>query len=334
MSLPLTHLPNYRVLGKPAMGGFISFVHAPVATDLASLEADVAILGVPYGIPYEMGQSWTFDAPRYLREKSLRFRRALGPTYCFDFGGTLLDGRDVRVVDCGDVPGDPMDVPGTVDRATEAVRTILSRGAVPIVFGGDDAVPIPVARAYRDYGPIVVVQIDQHLDFTDEVDGVREGYSSPMRRLSEMPWVERIIQVGLHGTGSGQVKDVEAARAAGNVLIPEREVHERGLEWVLRQIPEGKHYFITLDFDGLDPSVCPAVSHPEPGGLTFAEAAGLLWGLANRGRVAGMDLVEFVPDHDLHGLGGHAAGRLVLNLIAAMVRAGQFDRRQRPATCV
>ena len=333
MDLPLVSVPEHHTLGKPSTGGFISFLNAPVQTDLASLDADIAILGVPYGIPYEMGQSWTFDAPRYLREKSLRFRRSLGPYHSFDFGGELLDGRDVRVVDCGDVPGDPLDIPGTVARATEAVHTVLSRGAVPIVFGGDDAVPIPVIRAYRDYGPIVVVQIDQHLDFTDEVRGVREGYSSPMRRVSEMGWVERIIQVGLHGIGSGQTADVEAARAAGNILVTEQEIHEKGIGGVLDRIPQGADIFITLDFDGLDPSISPAVSHPEPGGLTFAEAVDLLRGLAAKGRVVGMDLVEFVPEHDLHGLGGHTAGRLILNLINAMVCAGQFAKQEADNGC-
>lgn len=326
MALPLNVIPVYRSLGKPESGGFISFIQAPVEKDLATLNADIAILGVPYGIPYEMGQSWTFDAPRYLREKSLRFRNALGPFYSFDFDGPLMDGRDMRIVDCGDVPGDPMDVRGTVDRATKAVRAILSRGAVPIVFGGDDAVPIPVIRAYRDFGPIVVIQIDQHLDFRDEVNGVREGYSSPMRRVSEMNWVEKIVQIGLRGTGSGRMSDVEDALAAGNVLITEREVHEKGIAAVLDRIPDGANYFITLDFDGLDTAISPAVSHPEPGGLTFSETVALLRGLPKKGRVVGMDLVEFVPAHDLHGLGGHTAGRLILNLIHAMIASGQFDR--------
>lgn len=326
MALPLTAIPSYRTLGKPASGGFISFIQAPVETNVSALEAEIAILGVPYGIPYEMGQSWTFDAPGYLREKSLRFRNAMGPFYSFDFGGPLLDGRAIRIVDCGDVPGDPMDLKGAVDRATEAVQTILSRGAVPIVFGGDDAVPIPVIRAYREFGPIVVVQIDQHLDFRDEVDGVREGYSSPMRRVSEMDWVEKIVQVGLRGTGSGRIDDVEDALATGNVLISEREVHEQGIAAVLERIPDDANYFITLDFDGLDPAISPAVSHPEPGGLTFAEAADLLRGLPKKGRVVGMDMVEFVPQHDLHGLGAHTAGRLILNLIHAMIRSGQFER--------
>ena len=317
MALPLTHIPEQ---------GFTSFINAPVESDLTSLNADVAILGVPYAIPYRMGQSANFSAPGYLREKSLRFANAREPHYNFDFGGELLGGQDVRIVDCGDVPGDPMDHRGNVERATEAVRTILSRGAVPIVFGGDDAVPIPVLRAYEEYGPVVLVQIDQHLDFKDEREGVREGYSSPMRRASEMDWVTQIVQIGLHGMGSALTSDVEAARAAGNMLFTDQEVHEEGMDTVLDKIPAASNYFITIDVDGLDPTICPAVSHPEPGGLTFAETVTLLRGLAAKGRVVGMDMVEFIPDHDLHGLAGHTMGRLVLNLIHAMIRAGQFAR--------
>ena len=317
MTLPLTAIPDR---------GFVSFINAPATTDLGSLEADVAVLGVPYAIPYAMGQSRSFAAPGYLRGKSMRFAGSLRHGHNFDLGGEIAAGRGVRIVDCGDVPGDPMDHRGNVERATEAVRTILRRGAVPIVFGGDDAVPIPVMRAYRDFGPIVVVQIDQHLDFRDEVRGVREGYSSPMRRASEMEWVAQIVQVGLHGIGSALTSDVAEARAAGNILITEHEVHDRGIEWALDQVPADADYFITIDFDGLDPAICPAVSHPEPGGLTFHEAAGLLSGLAGRGRVVGMDMVELVPDHDLHGLAGHTAGRLILHLIHAMALAGQFEQ--------
>lgn len=301
------------------------FINAPVHTDLSTLEADVAILGVPVGMPYVIGQARSCGAPAYIREKSMRFGSALGERWNFDLGGELLDGRDVRVVDCGDVRSDPLDFPGTVARATEAVRTILQADAVPIVFGGDDAVPIPVVRAYEQFGPITVVQIDEHLDFKDEVLGQREGYSSPMRRISEMPWVAQSLQVALHGQGSALTADRNDALAAGNVLITERQVHERGVAWLLEQIPAGRDYFVTIDLDGFDAAVFPCVSHPEPGGLTFHEGDDLLRGLAERGRVVGVNIVEMVPDHDLHGLGGHSAGRLLVNLIGAMIRAGQFD---------
>lgn len=315
--LPLTQVPAT---------GFTSFINAPVCADVKALEADVAILGVPYGIPYEMGQCRSFTAPAYLREKSLRFARVWEMCHALDTDGQIFDINHVRIVDCGDVPGDPMDFPGAVDRATAAVRTVLSRGAVPVVLGGDDAIPIPVVRAYEGVGPIVVVQIDEHLDFRDECGGVREGYSSPIRRISEMSWVEQIVQVGLHGfTPAAQL---QAASAAGNILITEREVHQRGVRAVLDLIPDDRDFFITLDVDGLDPAVCPAVSHPEPGGLTFAETVDLLGGLTTKGRIAGMDFTEFVPAHDIHGHGGHAVARLILDLIHAMAQAGQFAGTQ------
>lgn len=301
------------------------FINAPVHTDLATLEADVAILGVPCGIPYAIAQSRSCAAPAYIREKSMRFGSALGERWNFDLGGEMLNGRDVRVVDCGDVRSDPLDYAGTVARAPEAVRMILQAGAVPIVFGGDDSVPIPVVRAYEDFGPIIVVQIDEHLDFKDEIRGQREGYSSPMRRISEMAWVEQSFQVALHGQGSALTSDRNDALAAGNVLISEREVHERGVPWLIEQIPAGCNYFVTIDLDGFDPSVFPCVSHPEPGGLTFHEGDDLLRGLAERGRVVGVDFVEMVPEHDLHGLGGHSTGRLIVNLIGTMIRAGQLS---------
>ena len=50
------------------------------------------------------------------------------------------------------------------------------------------------------------VQFDAHLDFREEANanGQREGYSSPTRRASESPWVERIVHVGTRGRGSAR----------------------------------------------------------------------------------------------------------------------------------
>ena len=313
--LPLTHFPD---------SGFTSFLNAPLCRDLDALEADVAVLGVPYGMPYEMGQCRSFGAPGYIREKSLRYQRTHRLCHAMDTDREVFDLPGVRLVDCGDVPGDPLDFPGAVRRATDAVRAILRRGAVPVVLGGDDAIPIPVARAYEDFGPIVVLQIDEHMDFSQGRDGVSEGYSSPMRRIGEMPWVDQVFQVGLHGfCPADQVRE---AKAAGHVLITEREVHEQGVAAVVDRLPSGADFFITLDFDGLDPSVCPAVSHPEPGGLTYAEAVDLFGGMASKGRIVGMDFAEFVPAHDIHGWGGHAAARMILDTVHAMNQAGQFAR--------
>jgi agmatinase len=223
-----------------------------------------------------------------------------------------------RIVDCGDVPGDPADGPGNAARAEATIRTLLDRGATPIVLGGDDSIPIPVIRAYAGREPMIVLQVDAHLDFRDEVAGVTEGYSSPMRRASEMTHVTRVVQVGLRGVGSARPADVADARAAGGLMITAREIRERGVGWVLEQLPERAAVFLAFDLDGLDPSLCPAVSAPLPGGLSWDEAGDLVSGAASRCRMVGAAFTELVPERDPSGYSALVATRLVIRLLSAI----------------
>jgi arginase family enzyme len=74
-------------------------------------------------------------------------------------------------------------------------------------------------------GPITIVQVDAHLDWREERNGLRHTFSSPMRRASEMPWVERIIQVGMRGIGSSRKNDLDDALRWGVRIIPAASVH-------------------------------------------------------------------------------------------------------------
>jgi agmatinase len=305
----------------------VTFLNAPLATDLDALDADVAILGIRYGVPYGMGgvAGGSSEAPAAIRRQSQRFGhgRFLGH-YDFDFDdGDTLRGTPLRIVDCGDVRADPLDIPANATRATEAVRQILERGALPVILGGDDSIPIPFFRAFDGHGPLTLIQIDAHLDYRDDLDGVREGYSSPIRRAAEMPWIEQIVQIGMRGVGSARPAEVDAARANGNLIIRARDLHERGVAAILAQIPDGP-YLITIDADGLDPSVAPGVGAPAPGGLTYDQTTDLLRGLAGKGRMAGLDIVEIVPSLDLNNITSLVAVRLVMTVLGAAVRSGQL----------
>lgn len=296
-----------------------TFLGIPSAAIDSAAEADIVILGVPNGVRYPGQNPDCAEAPKAIRERSRRFAGFVAH-HDFDLEGPLLAGTDMRLVDCGDVPADTS--------ATDAIRALLERGAVPIVLGGDDSVPIPILRAYEGHGPLTVVQIDAHLDFRDEVKGEREGYSSPMRRASEMPWVEKIVQVGLRGVGSATPADVRDAEAAGNALVTAREIHQLGIETVFDRLADEGRYFISLDCDGLDPSVMPAVNAPLPGGLTFTQCSELLRGLTRRGTIVGAVITELVPARDLNGLSATAAVRLIWGLIGAMARS--VDGSQTP----
>ena len=133
------------------------------------------------------------------------------------------------------------------------------------MLGGDDSIPIPVLAAYRDHGPLTILQFDAHIDWRDQVSGESHGLSSNMRRASEMGWVENIIQVGARGIGSARPQDRKDALDWGVSFFPMREVMRNGIDAIIEAIPAQAKLYIALDIDVMDPAVVPAVIGPAPG---------------------------------------------------------------------
>src|SRR6267378_6529342 len=98
-------------------------------------------------------------------------------------------------------------------------------------------------------------------------------------------------------------------------------LRQRGARQALDHVPAGARCIVTIDCDGFDPSVIPAVLVPQPGGLSYSDVIELLDGIAAKTRIIGFDLVELVPSLDVRGLGTLAVARLVCQAIGCI--AGQ-----------
>ena len=305
-----------------------TFLDAPYCGDLDALDADIAIIGIPHGMAYDASDlnGGNIPAPDDVRTVSARYSKNIS-RYDFDFGGPLFNHENIKLVDVGNVPADVKDMTSHFKRAELAVRKILKAGALPIVLGGDHAIPIPVMRAYEGRGPIVIVQIDAHLDWLDQVNGIKDGLASPMRRASEMEHFTEMFQIGLRGTGGATEDDVRDALEYGSNLITANEVIENGMQTVLDRIPDECQYYITIDADGFDPSVMPAVGGMAPGGILLHHAQTLIRGLACKGRVLGMDIVELKPCIDVNSISSLNAVRLIMTLIGTAVREGYFSKK-------
>jgi agmatinase len=175
-----------------AFSGITTFLRAPICTDLDQLDADMAILG----IPFDEGTTWMPGSrlgPRRIREMAMRFASQGASAGYFD----LDDGRRYlqremqtgRIVDCGDVDILYTNPEGTFANATRAVEAIVSRGAMPIVIGGDHAVTFPVVRAFDQ--PMQVIHFDAHIDYSPFIHGVimqrvsgKTSTSAAARRMS------------------------------------------------------------------------------------------------------------------------------------------------------
>ncbi|MEM7344258.1 MAG: arginase family protein [Chloroflexota bacterium] len=258
-------------------------------------------------------------------------RRTAGPPYyerdCYDWdlGGPLLDGRDIQIVDCGNVTADPNDHHAHYRRAEAAAKQIFQAGTTLITLGGDHGIPIPIMRALEGVAKgITLVHIDAHLDWRDESYGQREGFRSPVRRASEMSWFNHIVQIGLRGIGSLHSDEVAEAQSKADIITA-YEMHDLGIDAVLERIPSGGPYYLSIDADSMDPSLMPGVMSQTPGGLTWVQMHKLIHGLARRGRVLGMDLVEIAPSYDVGNLTLVHAVRLICNFIGACVRSGYYE---------
>jgi len=278
------------------------------------------IFGVGHGSTYSSkdssGHALAAEAIRSASQEDA----ALVEHWDFDLGGPLFDDGSISCIDAGDVATTMHDNAGNRARIEAKTRDILSLASVPILVGGDDSVPIPFFAGFSDHGPVWILQIDAHIDWRDEVQGERYGYSSTMRRASEMPHVAGMVQVGMRGVGSARTAEVEAAQRYGSRIVTARDVHLQGVESAINYIPDGAKVIVTVDCDGLDPGIMPGVAARTPGGLSYMQVIDLIAGVGKRGRIVGLDLVELYPPADVDGISALTSARLIVNTVGAIVR--------------
>jgi agmatinase len=297
----------------------VAFLGADIVPDPAAVTTTYAFLGIPFGPPYRPEDltvcAGAADAIRELA-RDMEYGPPFATHFDFDWGGPLFPGGTPTVTDLGNVVGDRADPEAIWDRAVGVLRPLVEAGRVPLVVGGLDAIPPMVVEAFDGRETVNVLHVDAHVDFRNEVDGVRRGYSSPIRRIRELACTGTIVQVGLRAVGSGRPQDVEDARRAGNHLLTAWEIHEHGIGPVLQLLDATPgRWVVTIDCDGLDPTIAPAVGWPEPGGLTYPQIAGLVRAVARAGRVAATIVTEFQPALDAQRMTARTVTRLFMNVI-------------------
>jgi agmatinase len=318
-----------------------TFVEAPAATSPAGLEgAGAAILGIPFegvklldpatyapanaapapdgSIYYRSGADAGPDAiRRHSVFYSLRHGRGFLPEADPDL--VILD--HLRVVDYGDVAVVPGDVEETFLRAHAKLADILAAGAVPIVFGGDHSIPIPVLQVLSGKlnGKLGIVVFDSHFDMSYEP---KYWAGSQWARAFDLGVVEpeNFVQIGLRG-GRESLADKAVAEELGYRYYTMADVDELGIATVAQEALETatagtEALYVSLDIDVVDPAH-GGQKYPDPAGLSAREIVRALRVLA-RGPVAGFDICCLAPRYDLQGHLSQLAARAALEVIAGI----------------
>lgn len=184
--------------------------------------------------------------------------------------------------------GGPEDM---VERVYHVVRGLGTEGKFVVVLGGEHSVSLGAVRALKEYFPdLNVLQLDAHADLRDEYLGTRYGHACVMRRVSEhCP----VVQVGVRSLSLEEKQFMERS-GIKCLFIEGPEGRPGDLQEVVASLRE--HVYVTIDLDVFDPSVMPAVSMPEPGGMQWHQVLSLLKFVARRRRIVGFDLVELCPE--------------------------------------
>lgn len=188
-----------------------------------------------------------------------------------------------------------MELPfGTLEGALDEIRRVagevLDAGKFLVALGGEHSVTIPLveATAARHSG-LSVLQIDAHADLRDAYLGNRLSHASVMRRVVERA---RCAQVAIRSLSEPEARAVPSLQTT--VFY---DVHmRRDADWMDRVVASlGDPVYVTIDCDGFDPMIMPAVGTPEPGGLSWYEGLTLLRKVFAARRVVACDVVELSP---------------------------------------
>jgi agmatinase len=200
----------------------------------------------------------------------------------------------------------------TMAQLEEITTEALDANLFPIVLGGEHAISQgPLKAVLQKYPDVAVLQIDAHADLRQEYEETPFSHASAMARLVDLK--VPLVQVG--------IRNISAEEMAWW-----RETKPSTIFWA-RDYCRGKHsitevlealgdrpVYLTIDLDGLDPSVIPGVGTPEPGGLGWYETLDLIRALMSHKQVVGCDVVELAPIAG-QNVSEFAAAKLIYKII-------------------
>ncbi len=173
----------------------------------------------------------------------------------------------------------------------EAVAGTLPRCELLAVLGGEHTISAGVVRGLsRAQGAngLVCVQVDAHADLWDSYEGSKYSHACAARRIVETC---PIFQIGVRNLAAAEDQFRKSTDRVQIVFADETGWLPRLAEFV-----RGKTVFLTVDLDGLDPSIMPAVGTPEPGGLTWQQTLDIVRTVCREAaRMPVFDVVELSP---------------------------------------
>lgn len=217
------------------------------------------------------------------------------------------------------------------------VSNVIERKRFPLVLGGDHSMAIgTVAGAAKHFKNMGLIWFDAHGD-------LNTGETSPSGNIHGMSLAASLgighpllTQLGgfapkvrpenvvLLGARELDLGEQQLIRDLGIKVFTMHEIDRLGMARVMEETiqivskgTDGVH--LSLDLDGLDPSDCPGVGTPVPGGITYRESHLAMEMLADSGILTSAEFVEVNPILDQSNLTAKVAVALISSMLGKKI---------------
>jgi agmatinase len=208
----------------------------------------------------------------------------------------------------------------TMEEAMQELQRVAGRcydtGKFLVTLGGEHSITSPLVAAVAARKPgVSVLQLDAHADLRASYLGERHSHACAMRRTLDFA---PVVQVGIRNISGEEAAALPSLRTQ---IFYDWNMREDA-QWMDRVVDAlTDEVYITIDLDGLEPGLMPAVGTPEPGGLSWREATTLLRRVFGRRRVVACDVVELCPIAGMSS-SNFVAAKLVYKLLTYQFALG------------
>jgi agmatinase len=191
------------------------------------------------------------------------------------------------------------DVKKEIANLDARVQAVLDAGKLPITFGGEHSISAGTIRPFvRKYKNLAILHFDAHADLRDGYAGEHYSHAAALRRVLDHKQVTTLISVGIRNISASEIPFLEANKKRITIHWG-KDRHNYDYKKIVAPL-KGRDVYLTFDVDGFDASLMPATGTPEPGGIFWNDAIGIIEEAAKICNIVGADVNELAPRPELH----------------------------------
>ena len=191
----------------------------------------------------------------------------------------------------------PMEFKNKVDEKAvklieKETRKLIEDNKFPVTLGAEHTISFGVVKAVKEkYDDVCVLQIDAHSDLRESYHDNPYSHASVMYRIQEIG--VPLTQIGIRAQCIEESQLIKSSKHIHTFYIHDIRKNPNWMNEALKSL--GKNVYISIDADGFDPSVVPAVGTAEPNGLFWNETLDFLKLVIQKKNIVGFDVVEIAP---------------------------------------